>query len=151
MKIKRTVWLNHNHCTGCHLCQLICSYTKTGKFDLEKARISIIERDEPGFIPMICRNCEEPPCADACPAGAITKKDKHVILNEEQCIGCNMCVMVCPFNAIGQGNHKNYNCDHCCGKEKCAEICEHGAITFNDSAKELKKKRQQAMERALKD
>ena len=145
--------INHCKCTGCHLCQLICSYTKTGKFDLNKARISIIERDEEGFTQMICRNCHEAPCMDACPAGTIVRrqKDGFIVLNDQKCVGCNMCIMVCPFNAIDSLNHKNYKCDTCEGLEKCALICDQDAIEFSDINKEIKRKRRKNMEIMIKD
>ena len=49
-----------------------------------------------------CRNCEEPICRAACPADAVYKDHEtgFVEHDEERCIHCNMCVMVCPFGAV---------------------------------------------------
>jgi Fe-S-cluster-containing hydrogenase component 2 len=120
-------------------------------FNPVDSRISIIERDREGFIQTICRNCEDAPCMDACPAGAISrrKEDNYVVLDQNKCVGCNMCVMMCPFNAIGIQNHSNYKCDTCKGKEKCAQICEQGAIKFIDYSKAGKSKRKEYMKRFL--
>lgn len=88
---------------------------------------------------------------DACPAGAIYRRrnDDFIVLDDHKCIGCNMCVMVCPFNAIKSMNHKNYKCDTCEGLEKCAEICDQKAINFLDLNKEIRKKRKQSMDRMI--
>jgi Fe-S-cluster-containing hydrogenase component 2 len=149
LKTTKIVSIRREKCTGCHLCQLICSYTKTGEFNIEKSRIAIVERDKEGFAQMICRNCDEAPCMEACPAGAIVKRkeDGYVLLKEEKCVGCNMCVMVCPFNAIRGGNHVNYKCDTCDGQERCAAICAHGAIEFLDLNEISKRRRKKYVDR----
>ncbi|RUM57541.1 MAG: hypothetical protein DSY60_04295, partial [Persephonella sp.] len=46
------------------------------------------------FIPMLCMQCNNPPCVRACPVEA-TYKDKRtgiVRMHYEKCIGCNYCV-----------------------------------------------------------
>lgn len=149
MEEERIVWLRHKSCTGCNLCRMICSYNKEDEFNIVKSRISIIEQDEYGFAQVMCRNCEEAPCMDACPSGAITRRnDNNVVLNEDKCIHCNMCVMVCPFNAIGTSEHFNYKCDTCDGKECCAKICNQGAIKFDSYSKLIGEKRRRILDRS---
>ena len=38
---KTNIIINEKECTECLTCQLMCSFTYTGSFNLEKARISI--------------------------------------------------------------------------------------------------------------
>ncbi len=48
-----------------------------------------------------CGMCLKLGCA------AIGKDDEgHAIIDERQCIGCNQCVQVCPFNCIGEHGSK---------------------------------------------
>ncbi len=49
-----------------------------------------------------CRNCEEPLCRQVCPADAVYKDAVTGVVqhDEDRCVGCNMCVMVCPFGAV---------------------------------------------------
>lgn len=148
MEEERIVWLRHSECTGCNLCRLICSYSKENEFNLRLSRIGLSEQEEYGFYQTICRNCEEAPCMDACPAGAICRReDNYVILDQQKCVNCNMCVMVCPFNAIGSANGCNYKCDACGGKERCAQACYHGAIKFGSYKKFIEEKRRLAVDR----
>lgn len=127
--------IQKDKCTGCSLCRLACSFEKEGRFDPGISRIRVPDGDRRGFYPTLCRNCEEAPCLDACPSGAIERRqrDGYVTLDRDRCIGCNMCIMVCPFNAIGRGQNRNYKCDTCDGLEKCVSICPTGAIGFKDA------------------
>ena len=47
-----------------------------------------------------CLHCEEPGCLYACPApGAIVQYENGIVdFNQEQCIGCQLCVSGCPFD-----------------------------------------------------
>ena len=47
-----------------------------------------------------CHQCEGAPCLAVCPVDAIARTDSAVIVNEQTCIGCKLCAVVCPFGAI---------------------------------------------------
>ena len=49
---------------------------------------------------MLCRQCDDAPCARVCPVNAITQTGEEVALNETLCIGCKLCAIACPFGAI---------------------------------------------------
>ena len=149
MKKKKDVYIRRNRCTGCLQCTLICPFTQMGVFQPHFSTIQVADGGRDGFVPQICRNCEEAPCLDACPAGAIIrrKEDQHVILLKEECVGCNMCIMVCPFNAIRMGPETNDLCNTCEGQEKCAAVCEHQAVGFDDLNRYSKSKRRKSMDR----
>jgi hydrogenase-4 component A len=57
-------------------------------------------RDAASSAPLLCRHCEEAPCANVCPVQAIKHQDNAIMLNESLCIGCKLCVIACPFGAI---------------------------------------------------
>ena len=58
----------------------------------------------------------------------------------ESCVGCWMCVMVCPYSAIAKGTSKDFDhggnvavrCNLCTGEEEphCVMVCPTGAIAF---------------------
>jgi Fe-S-cluster-containing dehydrogenase component len=66
---------------------------------------------ENGLAPP-CRNCEAPLCRQVCPADAVYKDPLTGIVehNEDRCVGCNMCVMVCPFGAAKHTGHNKPAC-----------------------------------------
>ena len=61
-----------------------------------------------------------------------------VLCDEDRCVGCWMCVMVCPFGAIQRnlvGNKVASKCDLCYGEEMpvCVANCPNEALTFVDA------------------
>lgn len=62
-----------------------------------------------------------------------------VLFNRERCIGCRMCMMVCPHQAVvyDKDAGKVIICDRCQGRSApiCAEICSTGAIAFTECDK----------------
>jgi len=52
------------------------------------------------FMPRLCMQCENPPCLKVCPVAATFKNPEGVILvNQERCIGCRLCMAACPYEA----------------------------------------------------
>jgi len=159
--------LTHNHiiyanpekCIGCKKCEMACvsahihiPYKEAKKRGLPVIpRIKVIKVDDVKY-PIQCHHCADAPCAAACPFGLIHRVDDAVIVNEEMCVGCKMCVMACPFGAIevgvegelafaGRKNHASAKkCDLCqawradTGKEVCAcvEACPKHALEIID-------------------
>ncbi|MGA9866787.1 MAG: 4Fe-4S dicluster domain-containing protein, partial [Acetobacteraceae bacterium] len=52
-------------------------------------------------FPRSCLHCEEPECVSVCPTGASYKRaeDGIVLVNEDICIGCQLCAWACPYGA----------------------------------------------------
>ncbi len=53
-------------------------------------------------LPRKCNHCSRPPCVDACPKGAIYKReaDGIVLIDQDRCSGHRFCVEACPYKAI---------------------------------------------------
>jgi Fe-S-cluster-containing dehydrogenase component len=47
-----------------------------------------------------CYHCENPNCVEACPTGAMTKRetDGIVFVQKDLCIGCKACIEACPWH-----------------------------------------------------
>jgi ferredoxin len=61
-------------CTGCKICELVCSFNITNEYNPRKSLIKIINNREFGvFIPVLkesdCKGCEK--CVKACPTQAL--------------------------------------------------------------------------------
>ncbi len=54
------------------------------------------------YIPRICNHCTKPACMEACPRGAIFKRDEDgiVLINEDHCRGFRFCQEACPYKEI---------------------------------------------------
>ncbi len=69
---------------------------------IRKVTIRSLEAPEAGeqSVPLLCNQCDEPPCAQVCPVQATFKRDDGVVLiDHHRCIGCRYCVVACPYNA----------------------------------------------------
>ena len=115
-------------CTGCGLCELVCSLKKTGTINPYLARIRVFRSSDDGSsTPIICRHCKTPPCQQACPvpeAMYLDSKTGAVVINDAECIGCLACMDACPFGAIWVGpNEELLKCDLCEGVPVCVKYC----------------------------
>ncbi|KXS41737.1 MULTISPECIES: 4Fe-4S dicluster domain-containing protein [unclassified Candidatus Frackibacter] len=135
--MRKTLLINPKKCTGCRTCELVCSLEHTDEFNPSLSRVTMINFPEEIItIPVTCLHCQEPSCKNVCPTGAI-ERDKEtgaVVIVDEKCIGCNMCLMVCHIGAISTVEQErleyNVKCNLCDGEPECVEFCPTGALEF---------------------
>ncbi|MHB1042609.1 MAG: 4Fe-4S dicluster domain-containing protein [Eubacteriales bacterium] len=144
---------NPDRCTGCRLCELICSLAHTGTCNPQRSRIRIVKWEEKGInVPMFCQQCEDAICMDVCPVAAITRNHITGLTETDYnaCIQCKMCVITCPFGAVSIDrieNDKPIRCDLCGGDAKCVQFCETGGIEFIYKDAIAMRKKREAVER----
>lgn len=89
-------------CDGCKKCTEACQKEHYLPKDQEWIKVFEI-KDEEGrkrFFPRLCMMCENPPCLKVCPTAATFKNAEGVVLiNQDKCIGCRMCMAACPYEA----------------------------------------------------
>jgi Fe-S-cluster-containing hydrogenase component 2 len=122
-------------CTGCRLCELVCSVMHEGVSNAAKSRIQVVKWEEEGrYVPVICQQCEDAPCQNVCPVAAISRDKDFGFLkvNPEVCIGCRSCVGVCPFGAMNYNpdTRRVFKCDLCGGDPQCVRFCDVKAVDF---------------------
>lgn len=54
------------------------------------------------YLPRLCNHCTRPACLEACPRGAIKKReaDGIVLVDEDHCRGYRFCMEACPYKKI---------------------------------------------------
>jgi len=120
-------------CTGCRICENFCSFHHEGAIWPGRARITVIvESDSGPFALRFCRQCDEAPCAAACPAGAIQRNERTGAwaVDAALCLGCGSCAAACPYDAIVLDAERGLalKCDLCGGEPECAAMCPAGVI-----------------------
>ena len=119
-------------CSGCKICELVCSINHFGVNNPKKAAIRvIITYPHPVMrMPVVCGHCKVPTCVDVCPVDALSRKDGVVHLDKEVCISCYKCIGACPFGAIYAHEDCDYpiHCDMCDGDPECVKKCPKGAL-----------------------
>ena len=86
------------------------------------------------------RHCEQPTCAEVCPADAIKRTGDGIVQSarKPRCIACGNCVLACPFGVpeLYEGPEIMMKCDMCydrtsAGKKPmCATVCPSQALFF---------------------
>jgi carbon-monoxide dehydrogenase iron sulfur subunit len=145
--MEKVLAVDHEKCTGCRLCEMVCSVKHAGVNSPSRSRIHVIKWPFEGFeLPMLCQQCEEAPCIAVCPKDALSQDSSldRVALDYDLCIGCKMCVTACPFGGMGIDTvaRQVIKCDLCDGDPACVRFCDPGALEFVPAASvHLKKKR----------
>ena len=130
--VKKVVGINEK-CTGCRICVLACSLHLEGVFNPRRARLAIASGYNAKDEPNICFQCEDAPCAEACPTEAITLNGETGIwhVDREKCTACGECIDVCPYDAIFFEPEENYvlKCEVCSGAP-CVQECPNAALSL---------------------
>jgi len=133
MTPRQIIRVNKSLCSGCRICELVCSIYHEGVINPEKAGIAIArDYDQLQCIPQVCRLCRKPKCIEACQLGALRQdpETRLIWINQDLCNGCGLCVEACPFHAIHYNKEvkKIYVCDQCQGKFLCIVFCPKNAL-----------------------
>ncbi len=122
MKIK----VDKEKCSGCHLCEMVCSLAHLGHINVERSAIRV-EKDDLGSAsntPVVCRQCKKMACLSGEQVGAATEKKRFV--------WPKMRAERCPFGALNLFEDSAYHCDVCRGDPQCVKVCTPRAITFKE-------------------
>lgn len=142
----KRVYVKEEFCVGCGLCQVYCLTQHSESKDIIKAHkkedpkpVSRIykEEEEDFDFAVQCRHCDEAPCIQGCITGAMYRDEETgaVVRDEDKCVGCWTCVMVCPIGAVKRGIEGKkiaLKCDLCEGEETpvCVENCPNEALEY---------------------
>ncbi|MDR0515201.1 MAG: 4Fe-4S dicluster domain-containing protein [Coriobacteriaceae bacterium] len=108
--VKYAIVTDLNRCVGCLACMVSCKVANSvpvGNYWNKVLRIGpTLKKDaksahdvEMYYLTVQCQHCDRPECVKVCPTGASHKReDGTVQIDKSKCIGCQFCVMACPYN-----------------------------------------------------
>lgn len=135
----KKILIDPQKCSGCRYCELACVFNKEKTLQPSLARIQVFYNWDEGLsVPIVCYHCEDAPCINACPTGALNRNEHDaVVVDYEKCLGCRVCTIACPFGAITYSTEKSkiLKCDLCSGDPVCVKFCSTGAIKYDEPDK----------------
>jgi anaerobic carbon-monoxide dehydrogenase iron sulfur subunit len=121
MRIK----VNKEKCSGCRLCETVCSLFHVGAVNTEKSAIRI-EKDDLGTsmnTPVVCRQCKNMTCLEGEEVAPEAERKKFIWAVRRS--------SKCPFHALSLFMGKSYHCDLCGGNPQCVRVCTTGALVIS--------------------
>ncbi|HUT68689.1 MAG TPA: 4Fe-4S dicluster domain-containing protein [Dehalococcoidales bacterium] len=158
--VKYGLLVDFDRCQGCNACEVACKQENELPVGPRLKQVLTLGPEKVGrrlimeYLPVMCMHCENPPCAAACPAGAIVK-DEHgiTLVNGKKCHDTDKdfckkaCIPACPYPVPPQYNPEKdivQMCNMCMqrvgrGEEpSCVKHCINKVIKFGP-IKELSK------------
>jgi Fe-S-cluster-containing dehydrogenase component/DMSO reductase anchor subunit len=134
-----------DRCTGCKACVTACH--NLNGLDAEETWRSVglihnvIGKPMQQTVTTACQHCLEPACSHGCPVKAYEKDAATGIVRhlDDQCIGCEYCILKCPYDVPQYHHGKGIvrKCDMCIGRLEageapaCVQSCPTKAIRIS--------------------
>ena len=133
-------FIDPSRCIGCRACERACAECETHR-GVPMIHVDYFDRQESiASAPTVCMHCEDPTCAEVCPADAIKQNEDGIVQSslKPRCVACSNCVLACPFGVPKMLVHveQMMKCDMCydrtsVGKRPmCATVCPSQALAF---------------------
>lgn len=132
-----------DQCSGCKACAVAC-HNLNGLEEHEIWRSVGLLHGGTTELPVLqhvttaCHHCLEPACLDGCPVNAYEKDPVTGIVRhlDDQCIGCQYCILKCPYDVPKYSHAKGIvrKCDMCRDRLSadeapvCVQACPNQAI-----------------------
>lgn len=114
--------LDKDRCISCKACEVHCqvwqrvpvgmrlgAHLHDGPF-VHEGRVSLRVRYT------ACRSCDNAPCLEVCPSGAMRRREDGIVyIDEALCVGCESCGRACPWHVpqYDAAAGKMRKCDLC--------------------------------------
>lgn len=135
-------------CSGCKACVTACHSLNGLDEDETWRSVGLLVNDplprarhQPSYqqhITTACHHCVDPGCLNGCPVLAYDKDPLTGIVRhlDDQCIGCQYCVLKCPYEVPQYSKSRGIvrKCDMCSNRlavgeaPACVQACPHEAI-----------------------
>lgn len=158
--VQMAILFDSTRCIGCRGCQVACKQwndldgelnSNPGSYNNPKDLSSntwkrlemreVVRGDKVDWLCTLwsCFHCTDANCKNACPTEAISHTPEgFVIIDQDNCIGCGVCVDECPFDVMRLGEETAQKCNACIdridkgGVPACVKTCPALALMFGE-------------------
>lgn len=145
-QVRYAMVIDLRKCIGCHACSVACKSENNVPLGVWRSWVKQVERGrfpntQRHLLPRLCNHCDRPACVEACPTQSAYQRDDGVVLvREERCIGCKLCMAACPYNArfLHPEDRIVNKCTFCVHRvdegvvPACVNTCQGNARIFGD-------------------
>lgn len=138
--------IDQTRCIGCHACTTACKSENAVPLSVTRTYVKYVDVGEfpharRAFQVTRCNQCDDAPCAAACPTGAMFRRPDGIVdFDKSICIGCKACIAACPYDAIfiNPEDHSAEKCNFCAHRldlglePACVVVCPTEAIFVGD-------------------
>lgn len=146
---RNTMVIDLDSCIGCHSCAVVCKQENNVGLGTFYNKVLTVGPSgtypdlEMYYLPVACQHCDNPQCVHVCPTGASYRREDGIVLvDHSKCIGCQYCVMACPYGVrtydASEGKGIIEKCTMCAhrvdegGVPACVFHCPGQARKFGD-------------------
>lgn len=137
--------LDYKLCIECRACEAACKQWNNLDTGIQFRKVKVTEAGKfPNVrtqaLSLACNHCEKPACVDVCPVKTMKRNAADGSVNNDQkaCIGCQLCVQSCPYEApvYNTKTRTVFKCSMCTDRlaeglePACAALCPTGALKF---------------------
>ena len=136
----REFYVDPSRCIGCMACVNACAECDTHRGYPMITVDYLDRRATTATAPTVCMHCDDPTCAQVCPADAIKKGEDGVVQSalKPRCVACSNCVVACPFGVPKMQSKLELmmKCDMCYDRTSvglrpmCATVCPSQALAY---------------------
>src|SRR4029078_6348616 len=133
-------YIDPERCIGCQACVKACAECDTHR-GVPMITVDYLDRSQGiATVPAICMHCDDPTCAEVCPADALKKGEDGGVQSalKPRCVACSNCVLACPFGIpkMMAKLELMMKCDMCYDRTSvvkrpiCATVCPSQALSY---------------------
>ena len=138
--------IDNRRCIGCHACTVACKAEHRIPLGCFRTWVKYVEKGvfphvKRQFTVLRCNHCDDAPCVNICPTGALFHRDDGIVdFERTRCIACKSCMAACPYDAIyiDPETDTAAKCNYCAHRMEaglepaCVTACPVSAIVAGD-------------------
>jgi Fe-S-cluster-containing dehydrogenase component len=145
--VAEVLFVNIDSCVRCFSCEAACRQENNLSVETQSRWCQVMtvgprwvsQELHMDFAPIMCFQCDDAICSQFCPVGAISRTEDGIVhVNCEACVGCELCVLACPFGCMYYNAVEGVagKCELCAERvdkglePACVQHCIGGALQF---------------------